>query len=759
MQHPLILQPKTVRNRLFSLLLLLFVVVQVNAKHIIGGELTYDFVTEVSPGVNRYKFTLTIYRDCNSNGADFDDDASIGIYRGNLSAAALEAQFSAQHDMIVRIPVDTPDCVTSIPSICVQRTNYVFTRDLPVINASYIVVYQRCCRNETIRNLVNPGDVGATYYAEITPLAQQLKNSSPRFKFFPRTIICNQIPLIEDQSATDPDGHQLVYSLCSPLDGGGTILQGPAATSCEGSQPIPACGPPYDQVPFVVPDFTPSAPMGGSPVIQINSTTGLVTGTPNQLGQFVVGICVQEFFNGQLVGTTRREFQFNLADCKPSLVANVTADTTLGPQIYLINSCGPLTVFVKNKSTEISNIDSVRWNVDMGGPQPVTSTDFDLTVTFPDTGRYTAQLILNPGAFCADTALVYINVFPDLVADFDYAYDTCIAGNVTFTDRSVSGPGIVDWNWRFGGPTEISDDQDPSFYYQTPGLKDVQLFIRDTNGCRENITKPILYQPAPAYVIINPDDFFGCQPATITFTNLSTPIDSTYFIVWDYGDGERDTGIISPTHLYTKTGFFTVSVFIRSPIGCEVADTFINLIRVAPSPMANFSCSPDMNLSQSNNTVTFTDLSVGANRWGWKFGAVETSIVQNPVHTFRDTGIQQVILVATHPEGCRDSISKWLDIVPEVNWTMPNAFTPNGDSFNEEYYGNGFIAYAKEFRLTIWNRWGELIYETKDPRAGWNGTINNVGAPVPDGVYVYLVNYQGPRGDDFELRGFVNVIR
>ena len=118
------------------------------------------------------------------------------------------------------------------------------------------------------------------FLAEISPIAQTLQNSSPKFNYFPRTVICNSIPLFEDQSASDKDGDQLVYSFCSPLDGGGTILQGAGLNSCQGAQPIPSCGPPFDNVPFVVPNYTPTAPMGGSPVITINANTGLITGTP-----------------------------------------------------------------------------------------------------------------------------------------------------------------------------------------------------------------------------------------------------------------------------------------------------------------------------------------------------------------------------------------------------------------------------------------------------------------------------------------------
>jgi gliding motility-associated-like protein len=747
-----------VRNTLFYLLFFIVMCQSAKAMHIIGGDLTYEFVSEVSPGVHRYQFVLTMYRDCNSGGAEFDNNASIGIYRGNSSSATPFADFLVARGGVEPIPTDTPECVTSIPSICVERGFYTFTRDLPVSNASYFVVYQRCCRNVTIKNLIDPGDIGATFSVEINPQAQLLKNSSPVFNNFPRTVICNNLPLIEDQSATDKDGDQLVYSFCSPFAGGGPILQGPAANSCQGAVPIPSCGPPFDFVPFITPTYTPQAPMGGSPVIGINANTGLISGIPNQLGQFVVGVCVTEIRNGQPIGSIRRDFQFNLADCSPDLFADLTADTSIAPQVYIINSCGPKDVFVKNKSTKLTNIDDVLWVVDIKGT-PFTSTDFDLTVSFPDTGSYPAKLYLNPGQFCTDSAEVLINVFPPIFADFSYVYDTCVAGPVSFTDLS-SGIGQIDkWYWQFGTSAEVSQEISPDFLYTSPGVKDATLTVVDTNGCFATVVKPIQWLPAPPYIIIQPDDYSGCIPADILFTNLSSPIDSTYFITWDFGDGTRDTGVISPRHTYTESGLYSVSVYIRSPIGCEVSADFSNLVRVSPSPIANFDMNPSGGFTPTNNTVQFTDQSIDASYWGWQFGTNGSSILQNPSYTFVDTGLQQVLLVATHALGCKDTISKLLDFVPTANWTMPNSFTPNGDSYNEVFFGNGNIEYAKAFQMTIWNRWGELVFQTTNPREGWNGTIMNLGTPCTDGIYVYVVNYQGPRSENIELKGYVNLLR
>jgi gliding motility-associated-like protein len=283
--------------------------------------------------------------------------------------------------------------------------------------------------------------------------------------------------------------------------------------------------------------------------------------------------------------------------------------------------------------------------------------------------------------------------------------------------------------------------------------------VWDKNRCKDDTIQTINWFPAPPILIIQPDKFLGCAPADILFTNLSTPIDSTYFIKWTFGDGSEEIGVISPTHTYTDPGFYDVSVEIISPIGCTISGFYPDWIRVVPSPVAAFTYTPDTLLSNFNNTVQFFDQSTDAFRWNWQFGSTaQSSILQNPTHTFQDTGLVQVILTATHQQGCKDTVSVWLDIVPRVLWNMPNAFTPNGDGLNESFFGKGFMDGAREFRFTVWNRWGELVFETTDPQDKWNGRVKNSGGMSPAGVYVWQVNYSTPRGEPINLRGFATLV-
>jgi len=754
----------TFRGILTLLTLLSFFPKNAFSMHIIGGEITYECLGDAPNNSKRYRFTMKIYRDCLGSGAYFDIPAEMAIYRGLPGGSSFVSvqNFQTSSPVVTQLVPIPPDCIAQIPNVCVEQAIYTFERVLPVLqNESYFIVYQRCCRNLTISNLINPGDVGATYAMELTAAAQNVCNNSPVFNNFPPIIICKDFFLDFDHSASDEDGDQLVYDLVAPLQGGGPLLQPPALTSCDGAKPTPPCAPPFGNV-IYAPPYSPANPMGGSPQVDINSVTGLITGKPNTQGQFVVGVRVREFRNGILLSELRRDFQFNVADCQPTVLANIETDSfkVVGPKKFAIKSCGENTVEFQNLSVDQSKITSWEWRFDLKNGNIFSETqNWDAVVPFPDTGSYTGLLILNPNSECGDTAEISVNIFPKITASFAYDYDTCIAGPVVFTDQSF-GDGVVNrWDWRFGVPGGQSDEQNPDFLYSIPGNHPVRLRVSDTNKCSDDTLQTIEWFPVPPLIIIEPSSYLGCAPALIFFDNLSTPIDETYNIKWDFGDGTTLEDTISPTHLYDVPGDFDVKVSITSPIGCFTSADFPGLIRVEPSPIADFECDPDTLLTNFNNTVKFIDKSVDAAHWNWQLGPYKTTIEQNPTYTFPDTGLVKIRLIVTHAEGCKDSMIKYLDIRPIVLWHMPNAFTPNGDGLNDGFLGKGFMEGATNFRMTIWNRWGELVYETTNPNDEWNGRVQNTGGMSPAGVYVYLVTFIGPRGEPFEFRGFATLVR
>ena len=299
---------------------LLFFTTEINAAHIIGGEMTYVCQGDDpnTPGNKLYLFTLTVYRDCDADGAGFDSSPGGGLHKGTITPFLGNEYFDWDNDgdplnsIILDAPVvDTIDpadgitaCVEIPTDVCTERGIYTFTVSLPVANDTYTISYQRCCRNAAITNIEFPGEAGSTYTVEITPFGQQECNSSPFFANVPPVVVCLNENLNFDHSAFDFDGDQLVYEFCSPLLGGSTSNVAP--------QPPQENPPPYNGVQFVLPNYSFSNPLGGQPQVTINPFSGLIAGVPDVQGTFVVGICVKEFRNGNLLSTVQRDYQFTV---------------------------------------------------------------------------------------------------------------------------------------------------------------------------------------------------------------------------------------------------------------------------------------------------------------------------------------------------------------------------------------------------------------------------------------------------------------
>lgn len=729
------------------------------ALHIIGGVLSYKCLGNgVKPNTKIYEFQLKMYRDCFGAGAAFDALAPISIYKGT-STKALSTDMVALGSNVIDIQPPSNPCLVVPPNVCVQEGSYVFRKELDISTETYTIAYQRCCRNSGVNNLSQPGNQGITIMTELTPDAQTLCNNSPIFNDFPPIAICVNNPLVFNHAATDAENDQIVYEFCAPFQGGGNGGGGGGGNGCNSVSPNPACPPPYKEVVYNTPTFNKLIPLGGNPILAIDPKTGVITGTPNILGQFVVGVCAKEYRNGVLLSVTRRDFQFNVVACK-SLVDAVVSGNEVSSN-YVIESCGKDTLTIQNLTPINSAVKSFLWIFNVNN-NTITSTDKDLTIDFMKPGTYNGKLIVNPDpGGCTDTAFMVVKIHPKLVADFESKFDTCVAGPVEFKDiTKVTTNKVKKWFWSFSDGT-LDSVQFFTHRFDNPSNYLAYMHIVDDNKCKDSITKMIDWFPVPPVLIVQPSRYIGCPPIDIEFSNLSKPVDSTYKITWDFGDSTTSNSF-KPLHSYTKVGVYSVNVNLVSPIGCKTSKTFNNLIRIAVNPIADFDYSPATNISNINPRVDFTDKSTGAIAWNWTFGEQldKYSIAKNPTYNFRDTGLHIIRLLITDKNGCTDSLTKEIDVLPEIRFFMPNAFTPNGDGTNELFLPNGFFFGLKNYTFSIWNRWGEKIFETNDINEGWNGRFKNLGDhTLIDGVYQYSIQYIEPRGKVVKQQGFVNLVR
>jgi len=230
-----------------------------------------------------------------------------------------------------------------------------------------------------------------------------------------------------------------------------------------------------------------------------------------------------------------------------------------------------------------------------------------------------------------------------------------------------------------------------------------------------------------------------CEPAVFALVNTT---DSTMSqnTIWRISNGDEFIDVDSLTTSSMMNGTYDVQLIVTSPNGCIDSTTFTDTLTVMQTPVADFKWSPDP-ITMFNTQVLFTEYSLYANTYEWSFPGASpnssTNESQMVLYPDGQTGTYYVTLIATSYLGCADTVTKEVVILPEVIIYAPNTFTPDGDEFNQTWriYIEGVDEF--NFELQIFNRWGEIIYESHDVNASWDGTYN--GQLVPQGTYTWIV--------------------
>ncbi|EPB65761.1 PKD domain protein [Ancylostoma ceylanicum] len=208
-------------------------------------------------------------------------------------------------------------------------------------------------------------------------------------------------------------------------------------------------------------------------------------------------------------------------------------------------------------------------------------------------------------------------------------------------------------------------------------------------------------------------------------------------------------------------GRYNVQLIVTSPLGCIDSVTMQDFLTVMPKPKANFSWSPNPVL-MFNTEVHFQNLSFLDVEYEWSFpgGVPGYSNLERPKVSYPDgeTGIYPVTLIVTSELGCKDTLTQPLIVYPEVALYAPNTFTPDGDEYNQTWkvHMDGVDIYS--FHLLIFNRWGEMVFESRDMDVPWNGRYN--GKPVPSGSYTWTISAKDRLNDSkYEWNGTLNILR
>ncbi|MEL6922495.1 MAG: PKD domain-containing protein, partial [Bacteroidota bacterium] len=544
-----------------SVLTVLLMPLSGKASHIVGGELNYTCL-----GGNEYEITLTVYRDCFYGLADFDDPAAVGIFDGN--GFYVDSLMLPLSTIDTLIPFLSDTCLFVPEDVCVSTTTYKRVVTLPFRSSGYVLAYQRCCRNQTINNIVSPDNTGATFMVEISETALQSCNSNAKFEAWPPIFICVNEPINFSQAAIDVDGDSIVYKLCTPLSAGDSL----------NNRPQPPLRPPYNQVVFNEPTYTVNNMLGFGNPLTINEKTGVLTGRPTVKGQYVVGICIEEYRDGQLISTTRRDFQYNVGDC------GVTKSAFTIPDLQ----CENLTVNFENQS---ENTENFIWHFNDPNNPGATSTEANPSYTYADTGRYTILLVTEPGSECVDSS--YQDIYlknATINTSFEYENIFCNTDSIElqFTDTSVdtySTP--IKWEWELSDG-QSSSERNPVFVIDASQNLTVRLTVTSDDDCSD-VSEQVLD--------INLSDLppFNLPADTLVCGNSYTlSAGSAASVNYSWASDENFNNIISNSANLeiTPDGQQTVYVRAINAIGCERTSSVNlrgNIIDVKVEPM-DFLC-------------------------------------------------------------------------------------------------------------------------------------------------------------------------
>ena len=648
--------------RLFKLVLsiiLLFPAV-LNATHLIGGEVVYTCL-----GGDQYEIKVIIYRDCgpaNTNGTGFDGSGVITIYDMNNNLVSELSHGSVFEEYVV--DEFTDECLTLPPELCVEKGTYTVVTTLPNNGQGYQIVYQRCCRNNQVLNIVDPGDLGSSLVAYIPPISGAACNSSPAFDSYPPMALCLGSDVEISQSATDIDGDSLAYSLVAPFHGSSDM------------NPTETYAPPYAEVPWET-GYSDAYPMDSNPIVDINPSTGVITGTPTQEGYYVIGIKVEEYRNGVYLGEILRDFRFLVVDCEIATAASPIAD------VY----CDGLDVTFTNESL---NAFDYYW--DFGDLTNTTdnSTDTEPIYLYPDSGTYEVTLIANPGSFCTDTAVISFSLYPNVYPYFSLPPTNCDENAVYdfYGDGVIPDNGSFAWDFGANAISQFSSQLSPqNVNFTTDGAQQISFTVSYLD-CEETYEQTLMTSGNDLSSMTS-TLYELCEPQTVTFTANSSSSAALVY-EWDLGNG-TSSNLSNPVVQYDP-GVYDVSLSVmNTETGCESLLSEENWITVYPQPTAVFEASIFTGCEPLE--VDFANLSQDADDYQWTVNAASVSIDESFNYTFNE-GEFVVGLQTSNDYFCSQDAYMEIDILAlpvveasfelnyECNEDLEISITDNSSSYN-----------------------------------------------------------------------------
>lgn len=355
---------------------------------------------------------------------------------------------------------------------------------------------------------------------------------------------------------------------------------------------------------------------------------------------------------------------------------------------------------------------------------------------------------------CVNSAMVSVAVKERMFADFAIVESAVCEGNPATVIYNGNGLSNATYDWDFGGGTSSTSGQGPhSVSWTGAGTKTVTLTVTQSGCVSASVTQPIEVNAMPtadfSYGVTE-----GCVPLTVSFTDNSINTAAGVVYDWNFGSAGSQQGS-SVNQEFTTAGQYDVALTVTNPGGCISNKGITALVDAWPLPVAAFNADPEQT-SMKDPVISFTSISTGDNlAYTWTTGDGSSYNIPEFTHTYADSGYYEVVLTVTNGYGCPDSIKNQVFISPRYMLRIPTAFSPNDDGFNDKFIirGNG----VKEFSISIFNRWGSMIFFSDDIDISWDGKMNDL--PVDRGIYVYHVYFRDENDEVSKQTGVINLIR
>ncbi|MBT5132033.1 MAG: PKD domain-containing protein [Flavobacteriales bacterium] len=364
---------------------------------------------------------------------------------------------------------------------------------------------------------------------------------------------------------------------------------------------------------------------------------------------------------------------------------------------------------------------------------------------------------------CTDEAELDITVRATPAAQFivNPTFQRFPDSTVTLDNLSSDGP--WSYHWQFGDGDTSALAEPMTHGYATWGEYTI-LLTAMSEFCEDTISRDITIEP-PFPIAVFDTLIIGCAPITVDFLSNSQYANTW---LWEFGDGAASSSA-NPTYTYQFPGSYDVKLTVTGPGGDKDSEEALGAVVVNAQPLASFVHAPN-EVRVPSEPVTFVNYSQFADNYFWDFGDTITSTEENPQHYYKEAGNFFPILVASTNEGCIDTMISTIPVVGLVEGMLeiPNAFIPSPtgasdglfDPFavtNEVFFPILTGVTSENYLFSVFNRWGELLFETEEVTHGWNGYYR--GRICQQDVYVWRVRGEYVSGEKFTKVGDVTLIQ